>query len=84
MQLTSTNRPFGLTIKFTRCRYSCQYPVATTRPKLDRYRNVVVDRQKLGEFETTLTTVRRRFSASKTKKKAKPKYDVAEIGNKST
>jgi len=24
MQLTSTNRPFGLTIKFTRCRYSCQ------------------------------------------------------------
>ena len=26
-------------------------------PKLDRYGNVVVDRQKLGEFETTLTAV---------------------------
>ena len=37
MQLTSTNRPFGLTIKFTRCRNSCQYSVASSQlePELE-------------------------------------------------
>jgi len=62
MQLTSTNRPFGLTIKFTRCRYSCQLSAFSPQLKTELRREQSFPRppESGRKRRNALTTVRRR------------------------
>src|SRR5580693_10507815 len=96
MQLTSTNRPFGLTIKFTRCRYSCQLSAFSLRleSELERKQRFFSSRLNLGgemkhadncaptllKFQDEADSVSR-FSFGDERRK-QSRCTVAEIGSK--